>query len=84
MTIEELKADVISKRAAYQQAMDAWDAWCFGIDRTASADSRQQAYLQATTALNRAQYRLENHPDMTFDLWSEMFEPHPVPYPVSC
>jgi hypothetical protein len=83
-TLQQLTVDVSQKRAAYQHALDAWNAYCFGTDRRGNGKALSDAYYQATTELNRAQFRLENHPEMTFDLWTEMFEPHPVPYPVSC
>lgn len=54
------------------------------IDRGRDCGQALQAYYAATDRLSRALLSLQNHPDMDCETWARLFEPHPVPYPVSC
>ena len=76
MTLQEARAAVEVARKDYNTAWDAY--FNFGgrhgglLDPARMSEVMEASY-QAQTRLSRAQILLENHPEMHFDLFEEMF-----------
>ncbi len=76
MTLQEARAAVEVARKDYNAAWDAYFGFggrAGGLLDPARFSELMEAFYQAQTRLSRAQILLENHPEMHFDLFEEMF-----------
>ena len=76
MTLQEARAAVEVARKDYKQAEAAYFGFGGrhgGLLDPARFSELMEAFYQAQTRLSRAQILLENHPEMHFDLFEEMF-----------
>lgn len=76
MTLQEARAAVEVARKDYRQAEAAYFGYggrAGGLLDPARFSELMDTFWQAQTRLNRAQIVLENHPEMHFDLFEEMF-----------
>ena len=71
MTLQEARAAVEVARKDYNAAWDAY--FGYGGRTPARFSELMEAFYQAQTRLSRAQILLENHPEMDFDFFEEMF-----------
>ena len=72
MTLQEARAAVEVARKDYKQAEAAYFGYG-GLLDPARFSELMEAFYQAQSRLSRAQVVLENHPEMHFDLFEEMF-----------
>ena len=76
MTLQEARAAVEVARKDYNAAWDAYFGYRSrdgGLLDPERFKALMEAFWQAQDRLSRAQVVLENHPEMHFDLFEEMF-----------
>lgn len=76
MTLQEARAAVEVARKDYKQAEAAYFGYggrAGGLLDPSRFSELMEAFYQTQTRLSRAQVVLENHPEMHFDLFEEMF-----------